>query len=255
MERVKIQAISRIKVGKETAKKVRFKGDTPAIIYGKGLNIAVQIPSTSLKILNSIHFSQNAIIDLQLQNGTKKDEFAAIIKDIQYHPLSEAVMHIDFIKVSLEEKIKVNVPIVLKGEPKGVKDGGILEQVLWHLVVEALPLDIPEKVEINVSELVIGNSIHAADIKLSDKVRIVTSAQDTVATVVEKKEEIVAEVAAEAAPTGPEVIKEKKEVEEGEEGPEAEGKEDAKAKKEEPKPKEEVKGKEPKGKEAEKGKK
>jgi large subunit ribosomal protein L25 len=251
MERVKIEATLRGKLGKETAKKVRFKGNAPAIVYGKGANLAVEVPVAGLKTLRSIHFSQGAVIDIDLTGQDKKENFSVLIKDVQYHPLTENIMHIDFIRVSLEEKIKANVPVVLKGEPKGVKEEGILSQILWQLTIEALPLDIPEKIEVDVTHLGIGNSVHVKEVKVPENVKIMNSPEETVATVVEKAEEIVATAADEAAPTGPEVIKEKKEVE-GEEG-EAEG--EAKAK-EESKGKEEAKPKEePKGKAPEKGKK
>ncbi len=251
MERVKIEAVLREKLGKETAKKVRFKGNAPAIVYGKGQNLAVEVPTAGLKTLRAIHFSQGTVIDVDLTGGAKKENFSVLIKDVQYHPLSENVLHIDFIRISLEEKIKTNVPIVLKGEPKGVKEEGILSQILWQLTIEALPLDIPEKIEVDVSHLGIGNSVHVNEIKVPENVRIVNSPEETVATVVEKAEEIVAAPLEEAVPTGPEVIKEKKEVE-GEEG-EAEGKAEGK---EEPKAKEEAKPKEePKAKAPDKGKK
>jgi large subunit ribosomal protein L25 len=231
-------------MGKEKAKKIRREGSIPAIIYSKNVNMPIQLMPLDLKALRSVHFSQSAIIDMEIVNGNKKESHSVLIKDVQYHPLSEAITHIDFIKVSLEEKIKVNVSLVLKGEPKGIKEGGILEQIMWQLTLEGLPLDIPEKIEIDVSELDIGDSIHVGDIKVKDNLRMVSSAEETVATVVAKKEEEVAVPAEEAAPTGPEVIKEKKE---GEEGEEAEDKEEAKPK-EEPKVKEEAKGKEEKGK-------
>jgi len=253
MERVKIQASLRGKLGKETAKKVRFKGNAPAIVYGKGPNLAVEIPVAGLKTLRAIHFSQGAVIDIDLGGQEKKENCSVLIKDVQYHPLTEAITHIDFIRVSLEEKIKANVPVVLKGEPKGVKEEGILSQILWQLTIEALPLDIPEKIEVDVSHLGIGNSVHVKEVKVPENVKIINSPDETVATVVEKEEEIVATAADEAAPTGPEVIKEKKETEEGEVEGEVEGKAKGKEEpkgKEEAKPKEEAKQKAP-----EKGKK
>ncbi|MEI8350468.1 MAG: 50S ribosomal protein L25 [Candidatus Omnitrophota bacterium] len=230
MERVAIEASIREKSGKEKAKKIRQAGNIPAIVYARGMNLLVEIPIVSIKKLRTIHYSQNAIIDMTVTGAKDKERFSVLIKDVQYHPLSEEAIHVDFIKVSLEEKIKVNVPVVLKGEPKGVKDGGILEQILWQLVIEALPLDIPQKIEVDVSELGIGHSIHVENLKISGNVKIVNAGQETIATVVEKKEEeVAAATPIEGAPTGPEVIKEKKETEEGEEG---EGKEDSKAKEE-----------------------
>lgn len=250
MERVKIQAILRDKVGKQTAKKIRRGGSVPAIVYGKGDNLTIQIPQASLKILNSIHFSQSAVIDMELSNNTDKEAFSVLIKAVQYNPLTDNVTHFDFVRVSLEDKIKVNVPVVLKGEPKGLKNEGILEQILWQLVVEALPLDIPEKIEVEVSHLDIGDSVHVKDIMIIGNSKIINSPEETVATVVEhKEEEVIAPEAAEAAPTGPEVIKEKKEASEGEGEEEGKGKEEVK-------PKEEAKAKEEsKGKGADKGKK
>jgi large subunit ribosomal protein L25 len=136
-----------------------------------------------------------------------------MIKDVQYNPLTEDVSHIDFLKVSLKEKIKVHIPIVLKGEAKAAKDeGAMLEQVLRELEIEGLPLDIPEKVEVDISGLVLGHSLHVKDIKISDNIKVITEPQETVVTLVVKQEEEVSEEAlAEEAPAEPEVIKEKKE--------------------------------------------
>jgi large subunit ribosomal protein L25 len=110
---------------------------------------------------------------------------------------------------------------VFKGEAKGLKDGGIIEQILWDLEVEGLPLDIPEKIEIDVSELVVGHSIHVAEVKVSTNVRVVTSGADTVVTMVKHIEEVIEAAATttpEGAPIEPEVIKEKKEEPASEEG-------------------------------------
>lgn len=222
MERIKIQANIREKVGKEKAKKERRAGEVPAIVYGKGENLAVTIPTVSLKKLHKAHFSRSAIIDMELSGKEKPEELAVLIKDIQYHPLSEEAIHFDFMRVSLTEKIRVNVPIALKGEAKGIKEEGIVEQILWELEVEGLPLDIPEKIEVDVTELGIGDSIHVSDVKVAGNIKIVSHPEGTIVTVVEKiEEEEVVPAAAEAVPTGPEVIKEKKEEgEEGEEGKE-----------------------------------
>jgi large subunit ribosomal protein L25 len=224
MERIKIKVKPREKVGKEWAKKDRKVGEVPAIVYGKNTNLAVAIPTVSLKILKSTHFSKSSIVDMDIASKTKEENISVLIKDVQYHPLSEEVIHIDFMKVSLKDKIRVSVPVILKGEAKGTKEGGIVEQILWSLEVEGLPLDIPEKIEVEIQDLDIGDSIHVGDIKVADNLKIITHAEGTIVTVVEKieEEEAVAAVA-EAAPEGPEVIREKKETEEGQEA--AEGKE------------------------------
>lgn len=227
MERVKIEVSSRENVGKESAKKIRFRGEIPAVIYAKDVNVSVTVPSASLKILNSIHFSESAVIDLELINGSKKDSIPVIIKGVQYHPLTEKVIHVDFMKVSLTEKICVNVPIELKGEPPAVKEGCTLNQILRDLEIEGLPLDIPEKIEVDVSALEVGHSVHVKDITVAGNLEVITSLEETIATLTAKVEEIPeeeAEVAAEEAPEGPEVIKEKKEEGAPEEGKKEQGK-------------------------------
>jgi large subunit ribosomal protein L25 len=214
MERVKIEVNLREKVGKEAARKARQQGNVPAIVYGRDVNIPLIITSENFKILRAIDFSESAIIDMQIVNGKKKDIYAVIIKDIQYHPLTEEVLHIDFMKVSLEERIRVHVHLVFKGEPKGIKAGGVLEQVLRDLEIEGLPLDIPDKIEVDISELDIGDSLHAGDIKIPLNLKLLTHYEDTVVTVVAKKEEEEEVAVAEGVtPEEPEVIKEKKEEE------------------------------------------
>ena len=215
MERIKIQASNRVERGKEIAKKIRKEGSVPAVVYSKDTNLSLTILTSSIKLLRSIHFSESAIIDLEILDDKKSKPIPVIIKDIQLHPLSEEVIHIDFLKVSLTEKIKVHVPLALKGEAKGVKEeGGVLEQILRDVEIEALPLDIPENIEVDISDLGIGNSLHVEDLSLAGNLKILTDASATVLTVIAKKEEeevVEAAVEEEAGAAEPEVIKEKKE--------------------------------------------
>lgn len=235
MERVVITVNQRTEKGKGPARRLRSNGVVPAVVYSDEINIPLIVPQASLKILRSMHFSESAIITMKITGLDKPKSFPVLIKDIQFHPVTEAVAHIDFLKVSLKEKIKVHVPIVVKGEPKAVKDGeGVLTQVLRELEVEGLPLDLPEQVTLNVSELTIGHSIHVQDIQLPANVRIVTEAQETIVTLGAKKEEPEEVVAPEGeAPQEPEVIKEKKDKDkEAAEGQASEGKEGKKEAKE-----------------------
>lgn len=238
MDKVKITVNKREKTGKEQAKKLRKNGFIPAVVYSEKMNIPLSVPVINLKALRSIHYSESAIINMEIVDEEKKSKvMSVLIKDIQFNPMGEDdVLHIDFLKVSLKEKIKVHVPIVLKGEPSVVKEGeGVLEQVLRELEIEALPLDIPEKIEVDISELSIGHSLHVEGLKIDDKLKVTTDLKATVATVVAKKEEEV-EVEAEAeevlaeegAPTEPEVIKEKKEGAESEKETKPKGDESAK---------------------------
>jgi large subunit ribosomal protein L25 len=223
MERIKIQVDHRTETGKEIAKKIRKQGSVPAVVYSSDTNISLSIPTTGLKALRSIHFSESAVIDMEIKDDKKAKSIPVIIKDVQFHPLTEEVIHIDFLKVSLKEKIKVHVPLVLKGESRGVKEEeGVLEQILRDVEIEGLPLDIPEKIEVDISDLGVGQSLHAQDLQIAGNLKIITDPSATLVTITAKKEEVVEEVVPEeaeaAAPTEPEVIKEKKEGEPLEEG-------------------------------------
>jgi len=228
MERIKIQVNSREKTGKEIAKKIRREGIIPAVVYSSGTNACLSIPVASLKVLRSISFSESAVIDMEITDGKKEQPIPVIIKDIQFHPLTEKVIHIDFLKVSLKEKIKVHVPLILKGESIGVKEEeGTLEQILRDVEIEGLPLDIPENIEVDISDLGVGQSLHAEDLQLPENLKVMADPKATLLTVTAKKEEVVEEVApevVEGAPTEPEVIKEKKEEAQGEQPKEEEKK-------------------------------
>ena len=213
MQKVQIEASVRENTGKEVAKKIRRAGDVPGIIYGKSINMPVKINIAALKSLRTMNFSASTIIDVTITGGKEPQQTHVLVKDVQYHPVTEQVTHIDFLKVALDQKIRVRVPLVCKGEAKGVKEGGVLEQILWDIEVEGLPLELPEKIEVDVSELIIGRSLHVGGIKVSDKVRVMTAAADTAVTVVSHVEEAIEAPAAVegAVPLEPEVIKEKKE--------------------------------------------
>lgn len=213
MDRIKIKVEKREKTGKESVKKLRNQGYVPAIVYSEDTNIALAISFSDLKTLRSIHFSESAVIDMEIGGDKKAESMPVLIKDIQYHPLTEDVIHIDFLKVSLKEKIRVHVPLVLKGEAKQVKEeSGTIEQILRELEVEGLPLDIPEKIEVDVSGLTIGHSLHVSDLVIPVNISIVSESAATVVTALAKEEEAEEEAPAEeGASAEPEVIKEKKE--------------------------------------------
>lgn len=235
MERVKIKVNNREGIGKEVVKKLRKQGIIPAIVYSTDLNTVLSIPADSLKVLKAIQFSESTVIDMEITGSKKHSSVPVLIKDVQFNPVTEAPIHVDFLKVSLTEKIKVNIPIVLKGEAKQVKEEqGVLEQILRELEVEGLPLDIPEHIDLDVSELEIGKSIHVESLTLSGNLEIITDAQATIVTALAKVEEVEEEVPVEGAPAQePEVIKEKKEgAEEAPKEEKGQAKEDKKEEKE-----------------------
>ena len=225
-----LEAQARTPGNKNDARRVRKSGKVPAVVYGAGKDanpVAVD-PRQVSRILHS-KSGHNTIFDLALDGERTK----AMIVDWQYEPIKGALLHIDLKRIAMDQKLTVEVPIVLKGEPAGVKQqGGILEQVLREVEVECLPGDIPASIEADVSELVFGKVLRVADLPKSDKWEVLTDETQTVAHVITIKEEVAATpeaVAAETAagPAEPEVIKKGKQETEG---AEAEGGEKAEKK-------------------------
>ena len=212
-------------VGKSS--RLRRGGFVPAVVYGeKKKTMALKIERGRLiKFMHAHHGGENIVITLRIAAGKKNEEKSVLISEIQKHPVNDDILHVDFHEISLTERIEVKVPVETKGESIGVKqDGGVLEQVLWEIEVECLPTQIPEKFEVDISAMKIGDDIHIRDLKVPEGVEVKQDLELLVLSVVPpRKEEPVPEVAVEgeAEPTEPEVIK--KEKKEEEEVPEAEG--------------------------------
>src|SRR5213083_40050 len=223
VEKNLLEAEPRTAGNKNEARRVRRGGKIPAVLYGAGKDaLALSLdPRQVSRILRS-ETGYNTVFELELEGNRTK----AMIVDWQYEPIKGALLHIDLKRIAMDQKLKVNVPIVLKGEAAGVKQqGGILEQVLRELEVECLPSDIPNSIEADVTELVFGRVLRVADLPHSEKLRFLTDADQTVAHITAVKEEEVpapevAAAEAAAAPAEPEVIKKGKQEVEGEEGAE-----------------------------------
>ena len=217
---ISLEAARRAGVGKGAARKLRAGGRIPAVYYGRGEEaIPLEVDLKALEAVIHSADGSNVIVDLKVPGAQAKDR-KALIREIQRHPVEGSILHLDLQHISLTERITVEVPIVLVGTPTGVKDaGGILEHLLREVEVECLPTDIPSKLEVDVSALSIGDTLHVSDIK-AERVEIKTESDRAIATVVPPTilEEPKPEEA--AAPAEPELIaKEKKqEVEEAEEG-------------------------------------
>lgn len=219
MEKVILKADVRSGAGKKTAKDLRNKGLVPANVYkaGKGA-VSLQISADDLGEVLHTKAGENVIITLKISEGAGnvKDK-TVLIKEIQREPVKDGILHVDFNEISLTETLKVNVPLSSHGEPVGVKvDGGILEHIMWELQVECLPAAIPEKIEVDVSNLKIGEAVYVKNIIIAEGVKILTD-PELIAMIVKPpkveapKEEVVAEGAEE-----PELIRKKKEEAAGE---------------------------------------
>ena len=223
MESNVLEAQPREAGNKNDARRVRVSGKVPAVVYGAGKDakpVSVD-PKQVTRILHS-KTGHNTIFDLALDGEQTK----AMIVDWQYEPVKGSLLHIDLKRIAMDQKLRVMVPITVKGEAAGVKQqGGILELITREVEVECLPGDIPSSIEADVSHLVFGTVLRVSDLPKSDKLRFITDANQPVVHITTVKEEVVAApeaVAAEAgaAPAEPEVIKKGKQ-EEGEEGEEA----------------------------------
>jgi large subunit ribosomal protein L25 len=217
MERYQLEAEVRHETGKGVARSIRRNGMIPAVVYGKHLG------SKSLVLdPRDLHnkLGGNAIFDLTIKDIENNNKETVMIKDIQKDPVKSNIIHIDFQYISMDEKISISVPIHLVGDAPGIKQGGILQQLLREIDLECLPINIPAHIDVDVSNLNLGDSIQLADIDITEDVNVLTSMDDVIATVVVPTEEIEEEAEEEEEEfVEPEVIGESKE---GEEEPPAE---------------------------------
>ena len=215
-----LEAQERHPGNKNAARRVRAAGKIPAVIYGAGrgsASVAVD-PRQVLRILKS-ESGHNTIFDLAVGS----DRVKAMIVDWQFEPIKGKLLHVDLLRIAMDKKLTVTVPVVLRGEAAGVKqDGGILEQLLREIELECLPADIPKSIEADISHLVFGVELFVRDLPHSGNLKFLTDENRMVAHITTVKEEVVAtpEAAADAAaaPAEPEVIKKGKQEVEGEEG-------------------------------------
>ena len=215
-----ISATSREQTGKGAARSVRREGRVPGVLYGHGEeSVALTVDTRELQRLVHSVSIENTIVDLALDGG--RQPVKVLIREIQRHPTNDEYLHIDFFHVAMDEKISVEVPIVLIGEPIGVRTKeGIVDHQLRELEVYCLPGEIPEKIEVDVSGLDIGDAIHVQDLVVPEGVEVEADPERSVVTVlppavIPVEEE--AAVAAEEVPTEPELIGKRKAEEEGEE--------------------------------------
>ncbi len=208
MERVSLDASVRQSKGKTGARRLRKGGQVPAVVYGHGReSVVLSVESKALRAALHTHAGMNVLIDLDIRANGAADKQLVVVKELQRDIFTHDVIHVDFQAISLEESLEAHVPIVLVGTPKGVVDGGVLDQHLREVLVECLPTLIPEHIELDVSELVVGRAIHAGELKIPAGVTLLTQPGEVVATVLAPRvEEVPAPAAAvpEAAAVAPE---------------------------------------------------
>ncbi|NOZ85245.1 MAG: 50S ribosomal protein L25/general stress protein Ctc [Deltaproteobacteria bacterium] len=206
MEARQLEAERRTETGKGVARKLRAQGKIPAICYGKNLKAIPMalVPGELAKVLDR-EKGVNTLIKLDIK-GEEPMEKLVLVKDRQFHPLSGSLLHADFVEVKEGEVLRIEVPLILTGRSKGVKEGGTLSQPRRRLLIECTPDKIPTKIELDVTNLDLGDSIHIDELEMPDGVKAVYDRSYTVAVVVapsaEKEEKVEEEAAAEEEKEG-----------------------------------------------------
>jgi large subunit ribosomal protein L25 len=197
MEFAKVNIEVRSQVGKGGAHKVRAGGKVPGVLYGQKVPpVAVTFDEKSLLTSLDKEKRRNTVLSLQLESGGKTESVTAMVRDAQIDPLSQRLIHVDFLRLDLEAEVTVTVPLVLTGKAIGTTSGGQLHQSLHTLLVAAKPAAIPTKIEADVTALDMGDALHVSDLKLGAGVRALLDPKDAVASVVAPKAEKVEEAAA-----------------------------------------------------------
>lgn len=203
MQTVELEVVSRSTGVKGATKKLRAQGMVPANIYGPGSkNAFCAFSEKALRSALKGDLNTNSILNLKAQDGGLNGK-KVILKNLEREPLSWKLTHADLYEIAMDRPITVQIPLHYVGTPEGVKnDGGILQVIRRSLSIRALPADLPDSIDIDITTLGLGKSFHISDVKFSDKFKVLDSAEFTLVAVVEAAEEEVAAVAAPAAGEG-----------------------------------------------------
>jgi len=205
-----LKATQRNTAGKSPARALRRQGLIPAILYGpKRETLSLTVSPMDLEKIYKTSGTEQVVLKLVIENGVTQN-VTVLVKEVQATPVTRQYLHIDFLEISLDKEIVIRVPVEVTGKSKGVERGGFFQLVRHELEVSCLPMDMPDKIEVDITDLDIGDAIHVEEIALDDKIKMLSEPGHTVLTVV--------------APTveEEELPEEEEELEEGEEGEEAE---------------------------------
>ena len=228
MAEVVLKGQIRTGLGKGAAKKLRYQRMIPAVVYGGSAGpVPVTINPLELAKALGTGAGENVLIALSLV-GDGERATTVILKELQRDPVRGAPLHADFLEISMKQKIRVQIPLQLVGEPTGVRNkGGFMEQHLREVTVECLPGEIPDEVRVEVTDLDVGDSVHVRDLTVAEGVRVIDDPSRAVVSVLIPRAVVEeAPVSVEEKPAEPEVVgkKEAKEAKEGkEEGGKSEG--------------------------------
>jgi large subunit ribosomal protein L25 len=181
-----LSAQPRTEHGSRPAGRIRRSGLVPAVVYGLGTEtVSVTVGARELQHLLSGESGSNTVITLRIE-GDGGDQLA-LARQIQRHPVKGSLVHVDFVRIRADQTVIADIPVHLEGEPEGVKNGGLLEQNLFVISVEALPAKLPPAITHDVSALDIGDQVHISDLTVPSDITIVTDAEELVVQVVQPR--------------------------------------------------------------------
>ena len=208
MEKLIVKADKRPEIGKGSARSLRRAGLLPAVVYSGGSSFPIKVAGKQMTKLIYSGVGEHALITIELnEDGTKTSNHPVLIKDYQRDPVSEQLLHVDFMEISLKESIKVAILLDIVKQPAGVKMGGVMQRRLREIEVECLPTQIPEKIEVDAESIGIGDSLHVSDLVVPEDVKILTDPDEVVLLVSAPAAEVAVEEVAEVEAAEPELVK------------------------------------------------
>ena len=189
MEKIELKVSARKTVGNGAARQLRLEGMIPAILYGpKTEPLMLSVSARELQdILKTSNIGQ-VLLDLQIENGEQPSR-TAMIKELQTKPVSGSLLHVDFYEVAMDQKIRISIPVVTTGKAKGLEEGGILQLVRHEVEIFCYPNNIPESLEVDVSDLDIGDSRHMGEVPIDESFELVDEGNYTIVTILSPKSE------------------------------------------------------------------
>ena len=162
---------------------IRKSGKVPAVIYGNNQDaLAIAVNEKSLEKLLHTEGGMHAVVQLDFENAPEYNS-PALLKAVQRHPIKDNLLHVDFLRISLDQRIQTQVAVVLKGRAKGVVDGGVIDYQIREVEIECLALEVPEHIEVDITNLGLGESVHVGDLQVAEGITILTNPELAIASV------------------------------------------------------------------------
>jgi len=218
MQRVELEVDVRKDSGKGVARSLRRQGRLPAVLYHAGASVLLSADDKAVEKLFHTGAGEHVLITVKINDGAKKRECVAVVRDCQRDPITDQILHVDLFEISLDKPLRVEVPVHVMGEvPAGVKEGGVMHHHLRQVEVECLPLAIPDELRIDASSLQINQALHVSDLVVDAAIRMLTPGDQVVVSVAApmsdaKLEQLLTATAKEVKE--PELLKKEKEAEE-----------------------------------------